>query len=346
VSNPNDEILAYLTTAPTSAFSGQKVVIVGHWPGSANLLWRTDAGGQDAVLKMYLDAGQVHSRREFDGQTLFAPHGLAPQPLWLDRTPETLPRAVMVYRWVDGDSFDVADDSQWQLLAQALAQVHAAPVDELQRFSPHPLNLSYFWSVLGPSLPPLQNWLAAHRLVRLADLVGLLHAQSQQIVEAALPLWGQMMPAAVHGDLKLENILHSFGSLVLLDWEMSGRGDGALEAARFLHEQRSAVPAAILDRWLDAYLERLGDPAAPARIDLYRRQLLPLQDAAYLLGGAMKLAPEDRLEPELLDNAPLLAATLRLVLAQTAQALNTGNVEGDEGIAAECSMLFSEEILI
>ena len=343
MSDPNAEILTYLTEAATSGFAGQPVAIVDHWQGSANLLWRVDAAGQDAVLKFFLDAGQVRSRRQYDGQALFAPYGLAPQPLWLDRIPETLPRSVLVYRWADGESFDGNDGYQWQTLAQAVAEIHTADVDDMQRFSPHPVNLSYFWSVLGPSLPPLQNWLAAQGLVQLSDLLGRLHASGQQVVDAALPLWDQA-PVAVHGDLRPENFLSSFGALVLLDWEMFGLGDPALETARFLHEQRTAILPELLEDWLDTYLDHLGDPAAQVRIDVYRRRLLPLQDAAYLLSGGMKLTVADRQSQELQDNAAFLAATTGQALAEAARALSAGDIQGDERVAAECGTLFSREI--
>ena len=345
MANPNDEILTYLTESAASEFAGQPVEIVDHWQGSANLLWRVNAGRQDAVLKFFLDAGQVRSRRQYDGQVLFAPYGLAPQPLWLDRIPETLPRSVLVYHWADGAAFDPSDGYQWQALAQAVAQVHAAAVDGMQRFSPHPVNLSYFWSVLGPSLPPLQNWLAAQGLVQLSDLLGRLHASGQRTVDAALPLWDQA-PVAVHGDLRLENILNSFGTVVLLDWEMFGLGDPALEAARFLYEQRAAVSPELLEEWLDTYLEHLGDPAATVRIDVYRRRLLPLQDAAYLLSGGMKLTAEERQLQELQDNAEFLAVTTQQALAEAALALGAGDFQGDERVAAECGALFSKGISI
>jgi hypothetical protein len=343
MSDPNAEILTYLTESPASAFAGQPVEIVAHWQGSANLLWRVHAGRQDAVLKFYMDAGQVRSRRQYDGQALFAPFGLAPQPLWLDRVPETLPRSVLVYRWADGEAFDAGDGYQWQTLAQAVAQVHTAAVDDMQRFSPHPVNLSYFWSVLGPSLPPLQNWLAAQGLVQLADLLGWLHANGQGTVDAALPLWGHA-PVAVHGDLRLENFLNSFGAVVLLDWEMFGLGDPALETARFLHEQRAAISPELLEEWLDTYLEHLGDPAAQVRIDVYRRRLLPLQDAAYLLSGGMKLTAEERRSQDLQDNAAFLAATTLQALAEAALALGAGDIQGDDRVAAECGTLFSKGI--
>ena len=343
MATPNKEILTYLTESPASGFAGQPVEIVDHWQGSANLLWRVNAGGQDAVLKFFLDAGQVRSRRQYDGQALFAPYGLAPLPLWLDRIPETLPRSVVVYRWADGDAFDAGDGYQWQALAQAVAQIHSAAVDDMQRFSPHPVNLSYFWSVLGPSLPPLQNWLAAQGLVQLSDLLGRLHANGQGAVDAALPLWDQA-PVAVHGDLRLENFLNSFGTAVLLDWEMFGLGDPALETARFLHEQRTAVSPELLDDWLGTYLDILSDPVAQVRIDVYRRRLLPLQDAAYLLSGGMKLTAEERQSQELQDNAGFLAATTQQALAEAALALGAGDIQGDERVAAECGALFSREI--
>jgi Ser/Thr protein kinase RdoA (MazF antagonist) len=342
VATPDEEILAYLTEAPASQFMGQQVQIVDHWQGSANLLWRMETRGLDAVLKLYLDAGQVRSRRQYDGQALFAPFGFAPQPLWLDRIPETLPRSVLVYRWAEGEPFDAGDRYQWQNLAQVVAQVHMAPVDDMQRFSPHPANLSYFWSVLGPSLPPLRNWLAARRLQRLADLAGQFYALGQQFVDAARPLWVQA-PVAVHGDLRPENFLNSFGTVVLLDWEMFGLGDPALEVARFLYEQRTAISSAVLEAWLDAYLDQIDDPEAQARIDLYRQRLLPLQDAAYLLSGGMKLSAEERRSPELRESAEFLSTTLRQTLAQAALALGASD-KGDEGVAAECARLFSEEI--
>ena len=343
MSDPNAEILTYLTESPASGFAGQPVEMVDHWQGRANLLWRVHAGRQAAVLKFFLDAGQVRSRRQYDGQALFAPLGLAPQPLWLDRIPETLPRSVLVYRWADGEAFDPSDGYQWQTLAQTVAQVHTAAVDDMQRFSPHPVNLSYFWSVLGPSLPPLQNWLAAQGLVQLSDLLARLHARGQRAVDAALPLWDQA-PVAVHGDLRPENFLNSFGTVALLDWEMFGLGDPALEIARFLYEQRAAVPPELLEDWLDTYLDQRGDPAAQVRIDVYRRRLLPLQDAAYLLSGGMKLTAAERQSQELQDNAEFLAGTTEQALAEAALALGAGDIQGDERVAAECGALFSRGI--
>ena len=74
-------ILSYLTDAASSRFRNREVTIVDHWQGRDNLLWRVRTGDRhDAVVKMFTDAGQARSRRQFSGHEQFAPAGLAPQP--------------------------------------------------------------------------------------------------------------------------------------------------------------------------------------------------------------------------------------------------------------------------
>src|SRR5690606_36773886 len=128
-----------LTTAPTSEFVQQPVEMVAHWVGDENLLWRVACRGREAVVKRFLDAGQVSSRRQFDAQTLVAPFGLAPAPLWQDRIPERLTRRVLVYDWCEGAALTADENLADQALA--VAQVHRSDPSELRRFSPHPFNL-------------------------------------------------------------------------------------------------------------------------------------------------------------------------------------------------------------
>ena len=69
----------YLTGASSSRFRDQEVTITDQWQGRDNLLWRVRCGdGTDAVVKMFTDAGQARSRRQFRGQEQFAAAGLAP----------------------------------------------------------------------------------------------------------------------------------------------------------------------------------------------------------------------------------------------------------------------------
>ena len=60
-------IHTYLTTAPESQFAGQSVDVQAHWQGVDNLLWRVVCEGREAVLKLFIDAGQVRSCRQHDG---------------------------------------------------------------------------------------------------------------------------------------------------------------------------------------------------------------------------------------------------------------------------------------
>ncbi|NJN81667.1 MAG: phosphotransferase [Caldilineaceae bacterium] len=124
--NIDDSVLGYLREAPTSGFVQQEVALLDHWQGADNLLWRVDSPGGEAVLKLYLDAGQARSRRQFDGHAAFAPSGLAPEALWVDRYPEGLSRQVLVYRWLPGEALDLAREQDRSALAQAVGQVHAS----------------------------------------------------------------------------------------------------------------------------------------------------------------------------------------------------------------------------
>ena len=152
-------IHTYLTTAPSSHFLNREVQILGHWAGHDNLLWRLTCGGREAVLKLYLDAGQARSRRQYDGQQIFAPFGLAPRPIWTDRYPEGLSRQVLIYEWLPGEALDPANPGQMAALARSVAQVHGRDPSEVRRFSPNPIHLDYLWRILRGSIAPIQVWL-------------------------------------------------------------------------------------------------------------------------------------------------------------------------------------------
>ncbi|MEZ4584701.1 MAG: phosphotransferase, partial [Caldilineaceae bacterium] len=155
-------IQTYLTDAATSEFRGLEVTVVDHWEGRDNLLWRVEAGAQnaaqDAVIKLFLDAGQVRSRRQYDGQQLFAPVGIAPQPLWYDRYPDGLSRQIMVYRWAQGATPDPDDAGQLTELARAVAALHDGDPTAVRRFSPNPVNLDYLWRLLAGSTQQNVAW--------------------------------------------------------------------------------------------------------------------------------------------------------------------------------------------
>lgn len=327
-------IHAYLTTAPTSNFLQRQVEILAHWEGSSNLLWRVNCVGQEAVVKLYLDAGQVRGRRQFDGQQLFSPIGVAPQPLWFDRYPAGLARQVLVYAWAPGEALDAQNAVQMMALAQTVAQVHSSDPTEVRRFCPNPLNLDYLWRVLHGGLGTLEQWLLAQKANKLLRYFNTIAANANALVEAALPLWQNTPPAPVHGDLKLENAIDGFGVAVLLDWEMFGLGDPAYEIATFLQSSQIERNAEAQAAWLDAYLATFDQPGLAQRIGVYQR-ILPFQSVAYLLHG-LRQQPPDEL-PLLRENRQFLEATLASALPRAALSLHVD----PEGIDEEIHALFT-----
>lgn len=310
-------IHAYLTTAPTSNFLQREVEMLDHWEGSSNLLWRVNCAGQEAVVKLYLDAGQARGRRQFDGQQTFSPLGIAPQPLWFDRYPTGLARQVLIYRWLPGETLDAANSAQMAALAQSVAQVHSGEPTEVRRFCPNPLNLDYLWRVLQGGLGSINTWLLAHQATTLQRYVDQIAANAERLVEAALPLWQHTPPTPVHGDLTLENAIDTFGTAVLLDWEMFGLGDPAYEVATFFQASQAALEAEGQEEWLQNYLASFDQPGLAQRISVYQR-ILPFQSVCYLLHGLRQQMPAER--PLLQANQQFLASTLAAAFQQAAAA--------------------------
>jgi aminoglycoside phosphotransferase (APT) family kinase protein len=247
---------------------------------------------------------------------------------------------VLVYRWVDGEPVVASDTRTLLLLAQTVAQVHSHPADEVQRFSPRPFSLDYFWRVLAGGFAPIQGWLDNCEAPRLARGFARLAGQAQRVVEAALPAAQHAPPSLVHGDLKLENCVSSWGSIVLVDWEMFGLGDPALEAATLLHASRGELDSAFGDEWLGNYLDAMSQPGLGERIGVYR-QLLPLQDLCFLLAGVRDLTPADRAQPDFAGAAEFLAQTLLASVFAATEALNEAPTADAGGLSAEISALLA-----
>lgn len=317
------DVQSYLATASTSEFNQQDVEVLAQWEGSDNLLWRVQSNGQDAVLKLFLDAGQARGRRQNDGQLSFSPLGIAPRPLWFDRYPYGLSRQVLVYEWMPGEAVQPNDAGAMISLAQSVAQLHAGDPNDVRRFCPHPVNLDYFWRVQQGSFGPNREWLNQHNGSQLVPLFDELCSRSQALVETALPLWQGVSPAPVHGDVKLENVISSFGQTVLLDWEMFGLGDPALDVASFLHLEQQSIEEDVQSLWLESYLSQADQPGLAQRIGIYQR-LLPFQSVCYLLDGIRSAEPELFADPETVQ---FLQKTLTISIQNSAAALGMENTQ-------------------
>lgn len=328
------QIHEYLTTAPSSLFAQQAAEIVDHWQGDANLLWRVQSGGQDAVVKLFLDAGQARSRRQYDGHVTFAPSGLAPLPLWADRYPQGLSRQLIVYQWCDGESLSPAEPGMLQQWAEAIAQLHTTPPDEVHRFSPHPVNLDFYWRIEQGSLAQIDRWLATSGLTGgLANitLFRRMAAAADALVRDNLILWQAAQPAPVHGDLSLEHTLLERGRIQLLDWEMFGLGDPALDIARLLQREAQTLTSPQTEAWLAHYLYYADEPHLARRIDVMRK-LLELHNVNYLLLGLQQHATGAH-STELADVMSYIRAALVASLEHAAVALLGEPAENAEAIS-------------
>ena len=321
-----EQIQQYLTRAPSSLFAQQTIEVLAHWEGDTHLLWRVRAGHQDATVKLFLDAGQARSRRQFDGQTIFAPFGLAPQPLWVDRYPHGLSRQLMVYQWAEGESINTADPSELTAWAEAIAMVHAAPADAVRRFSPHPLNLDYYWRIEQASIGQVTQWLATSDL-SLYPFFEQMASATAALVQQGLSLWAYAMPTPVHGDLARQHTLIERGRVVLLDWEMFGLGDPAQDVARLLQREAQHMTPHQIEAWLAAYTTLVDQPNINERIRLFQ-QLLDVHNVVYLLIG-LQQHTQQGVDADLAAALPYMQATLATAIerAQAALSLSSFDVQ-------------------
>jgi hypothetical protein len=312
-------IHTYLTTAAGSHFLGQEVTMLAQWEGHDNLLWRVNCRGVDAVVKLFLDAGQARGRRQFDGQERFARLGLAPRPLWFDRYPTGLSRQLLVYVWTPGEQLVLADGAASGAAPRAVAQLHQGDPSEVRRFCPQPVNLDYFWRIERGDLPALQAWLNQHA-AGLGQVFAQLADQAGRLVLAALPLWQGVAPTPVHGDLRPEHWIENFGEVVLLDWELFGLGDPALDVASFLYNSQGELDEAAQEQWLAQYLGHFDQPGLAQRIDVYRR-LLSFQALCFLLRGLRDFRAQPGEGQALAETEAFLAETLGAAFQQSAHRL-------------------------
>jgi thiamine kinase-like enzyme len=305
------QIHQYLTSAPSSLFAQQDVTMLTQWEGDENLLWRVRSGGEDAVAKLFLDAGQARSRRQFDGHRVFAPLGLAPVPLWADRYPHGLSRQLLVYRWSAGETIDVQDQGSVEAWAEAIAALHATPADEVQRFSPHPLNLDFYWRIEESSIAQVEQWFASSDLA-LRDWFSQIAVAATSLVADRIDFWRKAAPTPIHGDLSFAHTLVERSSVILLDWEMFGLGDPAQDVARLLQREEQTLGPEKSDAWLERYLIQSEDSTLAARIATYR-QLLDVHNVVYLLVG-LQQHTTGQLDPALLKALPYVQTTLAIAL--------------------------------
>ena len=312
IDTPTTSIHTYLTNAPSSHFVGREVDVIDAWQGNENLLWRVECRGEEAVLKLFPDAGQARSRRQYDGQQFFASQGIAPSPLWYDRYPEGLSRQILVYAWMPGEPLDATDPQQIRAHAEVVAQLHSADVAEVRRFSPNPINLNYFWRIQSATYAKLRQWPLLQEHAKTGQLLNALFAAADAQVKATPAPWREAVPTAVHGDLRRQNACYTRGAICLLDWEMFGLGDPAFEVAGFLSSEAQELGEEKAQLWRKHYLNEYNDDRFRRRIELYE-QLLKVRNVGFLLNGLQQLDESGPIEVESIHGlGEVTTAALRL----------------------------------
>lgn len=316
----NHAVLTYLTTTAESQFVGQQVDIVAHWQGAENLLWRVVCADRPSVLKLFIDAGQVRSRRQFEAQQLFYPAGFAARPLWYEWQPEGLTRPVLVYEWIEGEALNRADHTVMAETARILATVHTAGVDEVNRLSPNPVSLDYYWRLLSKSIVQISRWFEQNAIISLQAEFLALASAATELAKQSLSNVDTTAPTAIHGDPKLENFIQSGNIVTLLDWERFGLGDPALEVATFLFQHQNELSEKQQSMWLASYLSGSTQPQLSHQIEIYR-SLVPFQSVCFLLDGLRELTANEETLSQHQDALPFLSSTLAASLQQAAKRL-------------------------
>jgi aminoglycoside phosphotransferase (APT) family kinase protein len=244
--------------------------------GYNNALYRVWADGASYACKLCVPDERHRAAREYDALRLLRAAGLdiAPEPLWLDASPTTLPYPVVVYRWLEGDALHTPlTSAQLSALLEALQQMHALRPGVLR---PDLRDAWFQWFDWAPYLEELQAsltlygaWLAAHDPAgpELRDRLARLVARTLSAVRA-----GDVSPRRDAVPLRLCRMDHNLangvwgpdGCLRWVDWEYSGWGDPAMDLAELRWHVALLGLGEAGHRWLR---ERYRRPAEDGRFE-------------------------------------------------------------------------------
>lgn len=101
--------------------------------GEHNLNYRLEVGSRSVVLRINVAKQPFHDDQvsyEFSALRALEPCGRAPEPVYLDNSPDALGAGVLVIGFCDGDmlDFDRLRPGDLRCAAQIMADVHAVPV--------------------------------------------------------------------------------------------------------------------------------------------------------------------------------------------------------------------------
>jgi Ser/Thr protein kinase RdoA (MazF antagonist) len=203
--------------------------------------------------------------------------------------------------------------TQARLLGQMLADLHRLPADHVEALPP---GVDPMW---GLSLPEPPHRMLLDLSTGAQDLVARLQA-SQELCGRLKELEGLCFDGVlVHGDLRWDNCLavaagssHRRTGLLLVDWELAGRGAAAFDLGTVLAEY--------LRTWLESV--PIVDPAEPGRfVAQARYPLQRMQPAVRAFWSSYALASPRR--PTLRHVIELAAVRLLQAAVEQAQGMAT-----------------------
>jgi Ser/Thr protein kinase RdoA (MazF antagonist) len=219
------------------------------------------ASGQPAYLKLTSSARGLDAvaaaRRELHFYQEIAPSAPVRTPKLLDAVDTNDGVAVLLETAGDPLPARSWTTAMWVALGKDLAALHSMQGPALQRpdalqlamANPDMAAIESFW---GPALPML-----AELLTRCAEL--------EQSMDSLPSVFG-------HGDCHTGNILHAGGSLVFLDWQVSGLGRPGSDLA-FLNVRAASTCVTAPPDLLDAYLSGIPTDRRALELALVAEEL-------------------------------------------------------------------------
>lgn len=242
-------------------------------PGRRNQLVEARVGRRRYVLKL-----GAETAREAWALSLL-PRGLGPALVQAPR-PEELP---LIMERLPGSPLTARRAPPFLgALARALAALHATR----PRRGP---------ALACPSHPPAV-WSLSQELARALEERGLVGAEARPVLDQGLAearahlgrldprRWRRPVRALCHGDLAWHNVLVRGRALWLIDFELAGLSDPAVDLALFL--ARNPLSAADERRFLEAYRRSTQDGATAQRC----LDVLPLVALLSALNGLLTVA--------------------------------------------------------
>lgn len=277
MSTPSPELLDYLRHQVPSLVAADATAAPAGRRGAASCTLII-SGGRYLLLKQYAADVASAAQHEHDGLTTGGELGLAPQLRWAEDSERFGPLILLDAPSTPPSPDAPLDDAQASGWLFLLLTFHHLPATSLRLPSSVTSDLGAWWQGLQ------HRWNAAKALpvggaAPMLDALARVQVIANVHAEAKRALWANVATHPTHGDATPAHLAHDGGRPLLLDWETSGQGDPAMDAAFAL--VRTTLAGQLTSAQFSALREE------------YLRTTRDLKDAALAerLDAAVTLAP-------------------------------------------------------